>query len=303
MAKGKRKLIDLQVDFISLVKRPATGKRFVLKSQGGDVAGVFALLKTDKLLKRAYGIVYSPGHVDAQGDWADEETIRKAADHFLLSGRVYNVDREHDFRGQDAFVAESWLVRKGDPLFGDEPAGSWAVGVQVESELLWSELESGDLVGISLAGSSGVSKGLMVEEESKMLDDKMVKELRHEMEELRKGLAALVPGQGGGDPPAPPAVPSPPVVPATAPDPELLEIRKSLAEAVELLKGMKKDPAPAPAPAPVVPAPASDADLLELRKGMTQLQEDLRVLVTKGKAEGGAAGTDPGAYDFNKIAV
>lgn len=63
-----------------------------------------------------------------------------------------NIDREHSFSPEDAYVAESWIVRKGDALFPDEPEGAWAVGVRVGDPDLWRQLKSGELTGFSLAG-------------------------------------------------------------------------------------------------------------------------------------------------------
>jgi hypothetical protein len=143
-------LKELSVEFISLVKSPANRKGLVLK---GRDARTFEIKKTDAKLKRAYGVVYAPDEEDAQGDSADAETIRKAADEFMKDGRLKNVDSDHDFVPKGAFVAESWIVRKGDPTFSGESEGAWAVGIQITDDALWKGLESGEYTGISLAGN------------------------------------------------------------------------------------------------------------------------------------------------------
>lgn len=150
------KLADLSVEFISLVKRPANGRRIVLRGATG--AREFAIAKADARLHRVYGIVYAPDAVDAQGDWTDAETIRKAADAWMREGRAAYVDREHDFAPLPAFVAESWLVRPGDPLFPAEKEGAWAVGIQVEDAALWAAIEAGEVEGLSLAGTARLEK-------------------------------------------------------------------------------------------------------------------------------------------------
>ncbi len=147
------KLKDLSVSFLSLVKTPATGKGLTLKSaRAGERATLFEIVKTDDELMRAYGIVYAPDQADAHGDTADAATIRKAQAEFMREGRLQNIDTEHSFTAEMAFVAESWLVRKGDALFSDEPEGAWAVGIQIGDPDLWKQLKSGELTGISLAG-------------------------------------------------------------------------------------------------------------------------------------------------------
>ena len=44
-----------------------------------------------------------------------------------------------------SFVAESWITKGSDPLFPDEPEGSWAVGIRVEDESLWASVKKGEL--------------------------------------------------------------------------------------------------------------------------------------------------------------
>ena len=146
-------LKDLTVNFLSLVKMPATGKGLTLKAaKPGERAGMFDIAKTDDERMVAYGVVYAPDQVDSHGDTADAKTIRRAAYTFMREGRLRNIDVEHSFSSEMAYVAESWLVRTGDELFPDEPEGSWAVGIQINDADIWQALKSGELTGISLAG-------------------------------------------------------------------------------------------------------------------------------------------------------
>lgn len=143
-------LKDLVVEFISLVKSPANGKPLVLKGDGKPAE--IRLAKMDDALMRAYGIVYAPDQVDSQGDFASRDTIRKAQGRFMRDLNLKNIDANHSFRTEQAFVAESWLIRGQDPLFPDEADGAWAVGVQINDADLWKQLKSGELTGLSLAG-------------------------------------------------------------------------------------------------------------------------------------------------------
>lgn len=146
------KLKDLSVSFLSLVASPATGKGLTLKAADGQRPAAFDLVIKNDDMQRAFGIVYSPDQEDAHGDTADADTIRRAASEFMREGRLKNIDTEHSFTSEMAFVAETWLVRKGDALFPNEPEGSWAVGIQINDPDLWKKLKSGELTGISLAG-------------------------------------------------------------------------------------------------------------------------------------------------------
>lgn len=70
-----RKLTQILVDFISLVKHPANKNPVILKNDG---MRVFKVIKSDKLLHRVYGIVYEPEKLDTEGDYADAEEDLKS---------------------------------------------------------------------------------------------------------------------------------------------------------------------------------------------------------------------------------
>ncbi|MBX9634566.1 MAG: hypothetical protein K2X44_06260, partial [Magnetospirillum sp.] len=86
------------------------------------------------------------------GHWADASTIRKAMERFMRNALTGNVDKQHNWAKQDAWVVECWTIRKDDPLFPDEPEGSWAAGVKVLDPDLWKSLKAGQYTGFSLAG-------------------------------------------------------------------------------------------------------------------------------------------------------
>ena len=169
-------LRDMKVDFLSLVSKGANGKRIIWKAgqspapdgktggnkpEGADAfeTPLRKLVKSDEK-RMVYGIVYGPGQVDSQGEYAERGEIEKAAYGFMKGLRLLNVDAQHDFDPRAAFVAESWLTKGADPLFPDEPEGSWAVGIRVEDEALWASVKKGELAGLSMAGyAAKVRKG------------------------------------------------------------------------------------------------------------------------------------------------
>jgi len=148
------KLTDIAITHISLVKAGANGKQIIYKSanEDGDYENVIDIKKTDNEKGVVYGIVYAPDQVDSQGDFTTADEIEKAAYNFMKSLNAKNVDIEHSFNSEDAFVAESWIVKSGDPVFGDEPEGSWAVAIKLEDENLKALAKSGELAGLSMAG-------------------------------------------------------------------------------------------------------------------------------------------------------
>lgn len=153
----KRKLKDIDVTFISLVRAGANKKTIIYKSDEEQTPTWQKEIQIQKAKEGVvYGIVYSPDETDTQGDKTTKEEIKKAAYNFLKQKRVDAIDKNHSFKKEDAFVCESWLIKKGDPLFPKEKEGSWAVGIKIESKELQKEIEDGKIKAISMAGSANV---------------------------------------------------------------------------------------------------------------------------------------------------
>lgn len=287
------KLKDLSVSFLSLVKTPATGKGLTLKSaKAGERAATFEIIKTDDELMRAYGIVYAPDQEDAHGDTADAATIRKAQAEFMREGRLQNIDTEHSFTAEMAFVAESWLVRKDDALFPGEPEGAWAVGIQIGDPDRWKQLKSGELTGISLAGIARM--------EPEPDDPANPRYTEKTKDAAPAWVERLIKALTGAHPQEP--------IEETDMDKEAVQeivrdtLKSELGDAIkDALKsagaGGTADPAPAPAPA-ADPAPAPEAESGEtdiekaIAKGFTALEGKIDDKITKALAKG-VTETDP----------
>ena len=298
------KLKDLSVSFLSLVASPATGKGLTLKAADGQRPAAFDLVIKNDDMQRAFGIVYSPDQEDAHGDTADADTIRRAASEFMREGRLKNIDTEHSFTSEMAFVAETWLVRKGDALFPDEPEGSWAVGIQINDPDLWKKLKSGELTGISLAGIARhepdpdePGQQLYTEKgEVPGLVSRLIKALtgapsQETVEEtdmnekevtalVSKAIASALPGalkdalKGAGDPPA-----------ATEPT----EIEKAVAAALKAAGVEPKEPASGGADGGDVAIDAAVEAAVTKAIG-TKVEDAITKALAKGVTE-----TDPGA--------
>ena len=157
-----RFLKNIQIQFISLVRKGANQKTIIWKSGAGESPRSWQIdiAKTDDDKRLVFGIVYSPGEIDSQGDITDAAEIEKAAYAFLKTSRTGDgVDKYHTFTAESgAFVAESWLVRKGDPVFLDQPEGSWAVAIKIDDDDLWSAVKSGEIGGLSMGGRADVEQ-------------------------------------------------------------------------------------------------------------------------------------------------
>ena len=149
------KLTDIDVSMISLVASGANKKEVVYKSDASiNWDKEIKIKKTDQEQGIVYGIVYSPDEEDSQGDIANAVEIQKASYKFMKSKTGSGVvDIEHDLKPrEDAFVCESWIVKKEDPLFDD--VGSWAVGIKLESNDLRNQVKKGKLKSFSMFGTA-----------------------------------------------------------------------------------------------------------------------------------------------------
>jgi hypothetical protein len=152
-----RELKNIRVRLISLVKEGANRKSLIYKGSEMTEVAVIRLTKNDPELGVAYGIVYAPDEIDAQGDSASAEEIRKAAYEFIRWNSADAVDMHHDGRlRNDAFICESWIVKTGDPFFSE--TGAWAVGVRLESEELRNAVKSGEIGALSMYGEASINK-------------------------------------------------------------------------------------------------------------------------------------------------
>lgn len=136
------KLKKLRVAFISLVKKPANKLDIVYKSADGK----FTDDKEIKITKSTaeglvYGTVYEPNVKDTDGDWADAETIRKAAHDFMESSRIDKIDENHNEKPNGARVVESSVNAKG----------AWDVVIKMDpSSETFQKVQKGELKGLSM---------------------------------------------------------------------------------------------------------------------------------------------------------
>lgn len=92
--------------------------------------------------------VYAPNRPDTDGEWMSAETIEKMAYAFMRSQRTKKVDVQHDNGEYDGIdIIESFVARKGDPDFIE---GSWVVGVHINNDDIWSQVEKGEINGFSV---------------------------------------------------------------------------------------------------------------------------------------------------------
>ncbi len=150
------RLSNIAITHISLVKAGANKKSIIYKSseKEPEYNKEITFKKSDDEKGIVYGIVYAPEQTDTDGDFASADEIIKAAYSFMKERNTTNVDKQHSFENVEAFVAESWIVKTGDAIFPDEPVGSWAVAIKLESDELKKAVKDGDIAGLSMAGTA-----------------------------------------------------------------------------------------------------------------------------------------------------
>ena len=146
-------ITDLKVSLISLVKAGANRKTIIYKDENFCEMLRVDFKKQDEGV--VYGIVYAPDEVDTQGDFANADTIKKAAYAFMKNTDLNCVDVNHDFNRVDAYICESWIVKSKDEFFDE--VGAWAVGIKLDDEKLKEMVKSGEITGLSMYGT-GVKK-------------------------------------------------------------------------------------------------------------------------------------------------
>lgn len=102
----------------------------------------------NQLLQVIYGEVYIPNVLDSHGEWMTSWEIITMAHGFLMRGELDAVDREHDNVKTGAYVVESYIANKGDPIFIE---GSWVVGVKLPDDM-WELYLQGEINGFSFEG-------------------------------------------------------------------------------------------------------------------------------------------------------
>lgn len=153
--KPKRRLKNLDVQFISLVDKGANQREVIYKAANPSapeklVQKTIEIRKTDDDERLVYGIVYAPDEVDAHGDTATAEEIKKACHAFSEAQRLDQVDKQHDEDPKNGVIVETYLLKGEDEMFPNDPVGAWAVVIKVLDDDAWDEVKKGEITGISM---------------------------------------------------------------------------------------------------------------------------------------------------------
>lgn len=167
MVRVKRKIISAEVTIVALCKRGANTLRTLYKSASG--ARLMAMTKASETFEekgQLFAVVAVPGldfSADQDGNVDVIESaaaIEKAAHGFMRHGAA--LDMRHNLKplGKDkAFVAESFVIQKGDPRFAGwktysdkvvDVTGGWGMVIQIDDPTLRKSYRDGEWDGVSL---------------------------------------------------------------------------------------------------------------------------------------------------------
>jgi len=159
-----RKIKRAHITTIALCKSPKNGLRTVLKANG--VLELRALSKAqgkDELL----AVVYAPDRVDADDEFTDASVIKAMAHEYVRDHRMLDIEHDGEILSKDqAFLAESFIISKGDERFDDwkghedevvgDLTGAWAVVIKLVDPTLQKALKDGLLDGVSMFGKAAL---------------------------------------------------------------------------------------------------------------------------------------------------
>ena len=165
MTKRQRKMKIARIDFISLCGRGRNKLPVIYKSEDAltsnvEFNGILAKDMDEEGVIVA--CVYAPDLLDTDQEWAPEEVIKEFAYEFQRNGGQLDIrHNEQAIPRDDAFIAESFIIQKGDPRFADmrtydgksvDVTGGWGVVIKVDSDELQNAYRKGEFAGVSMGG-------------------------------------------------------------------------------------------------------------------------------------------------------
>ena len=179
----RRRITKAKIKFLSLVPRGANRLPTIFKEDG---AFEVALLLKDSMGEKGEltAIVYAPELWDSQEEIASAEVIKDMLYDSAREG--VEIDIRHDGKAlsrEQVYVAEQFLVQKGDPRFEGlkdysgrpvDPTGAWGVVIKIEDPQLRKLYREGAWEGISMGGNAQFAQE---KEDPDDLADRIVKAL------------------------------------------------------------------------------------------------------------------------------
>lgn len=122
--------------------------------KGADFELEIPIFKLNDEDHEVAGVVYEPDVIDAQGDSASSDEIRKAAHKFLEDSRTIGLMHKEN-AGPRAKLVESYIV-PDNMRYGNQivKKGAWVIVVKITDPELWNSVKSGAITGFSMGGTA-----------------------------------------------------------------------------------------------------------------------------------------------------
>lgn len=136
------------------VEKPATEGRKVEKRDDGSMEIYMPFTKVDDEQRTVHGIVYEPDVIDAQGDWATSDEIRKACHGYMLNSRRTGLMHKDDIT-EKAPLVENYIAPT-DMVIGNQRIrkGTWIMAHKIHDDGIWKDIKEGRLTGLSMSGKA-----------------------------------------------------------------------------------------------------------------------------------------------------
>jgi len=171
MPTARRRIKKARITHLSLCPMGKNRLPVLFKSDedSGNLTLEFqTLLKEDQEEGTITAIVWPGEMPDSTGDVASVEVVKEMSYGFMreLASGEGGLDLRHNLETidpEDAFIAESFIVQKGDPRFIDmkdrdgdlvDVTGAWATVIKLDSEKLKNDYRSGEWNGVSMYGQA-----------------------------------------------------------------------------------------------------------------------------------------------------
>lgn len=131
-----------------------TEGRAVEKRDDGSMEIYLPFAKVDEEQRVVHGVVYEPDVVDAQGDWASAEDIRKACHDYMLNSRRTGLMHKDDISSKAPLVEN--YIAPTDMIMGNQRVrkGTWIMAHKINDDVLWKDIKDGKLTGLSMSGKA-----------------------------------------------------------------------------------------------------------------------------------------------------
>lgn len=178
----KAELVNVKAKWISLVDKAANLKEFAIIKSENQFAVETDILKADFEKQIVTAVVYTPGELDAHGDYMTSDEIEKAA-HYFLSNKG-DVDLQHNYEvAPNVNIVESWVTKQDGNIGSQEiKKGTWMASMKVENDLIWKAIKSGEITGFSMGGT-----GQRIKKEVKREEEMTIEDIKKAMAEVVAG--------------------------------------------------------------------------------------------------------------------